>query len=144
MCEAFEALANKIADAREEQVKTDAIRHLMDYMKYTPCVLPILLDANDAVTLERSGNQIASPMRMIMFPRTSKNTKVRFKLLSPGANRLQVVKYLKENLKIDLIRAKEYIDKAPIIIGAAKDFETTKWFTDGLRGLGAIVSLEFE
>ena len=42
MCEAFKVLLNRIADARVEQVKTDAIRHIMNYMK---CSMEEALDA---------------------------------------------------------------------------------------------------
>ena len=50
MCEAFEVLVNKIADAREEQVKTDAIRHIMNYMK---CSMEEALDALEIKGEER-------------------------------------------------------------------------------------------
>ena len=50
MCEAFEALLNKYADQicadREVQVKTDAIRHIMDYMKCS------MEEAFDALEIE--------------------------------------------------------------------------------------------
>ena len=51
MCEAFEVLVNKIADAREEQVKTDAIRHIMNYMK---CSMEEALDALEIEGDERA------------------------------------------------------------------------------------------
>ena len=128
----LEVISNRISFSRDS---------LIDYQMYTPCILPILLDANNAVSLERAAKQNGAAMRLIQ--RTPKNTEIKFKLLAPGVNKLQVAQYLRENLKIDLAKAKEYVDKAPIIVGSAKDFETTKWFADGLRELGAMVSLQF-
>ena len=114
---------------------------LLKYVKYSPCVLPVLIEADRAAILQGKAQQVGLTLRLVRY---SKDTSlVHYKLLSVGETKLQVVKYLSENLKITLGEAKEYIDNTPKVITSAMDFKKSKWVVDDLRHEGAIVSIEF-
>lgn len=133
----FDAMASYIYDP----VPFNGI-DLQVYSDFAPCILPVLFDEAKASLLQRIAAENGTTIRMI--PYTPQTASVDFKLLSPEDSKLQVVKYLKEHLDVELTRAKEYVDSAPAIIASSEDFRTTKWFTDGLREIGAIVSIQIK
>ncbi len=115
---------------------------LLNYMAYGPCILPFLLDSEKASYLMGKTKLRGIAIRLI--PYTSETANVKFKLLSTNNAKLQVVKYLKEHLNIGLAQAKEYVDTVPIVVASSNDFEQTNWFANGLREIGAVVSLQLK
>lgn len=112
---------------------------MSEYLSNTPCILPSLFDYNTAVNLMREAERIGTKIRLI--PHSKNNSAVKFKMLTIGANKLQVVKYIKESLNIGLKDAKDLVDSAPSVIASSNNFEDTLWFVKGLRDCGSTVSI---
>ncbi len=112
---------------------------ISEYIAHTPCVLPFLPDSFVAANLKEKAEKVGARIRLI--PYTQNNQNIEFKMLSAGAAKLQVVKYVKESLNIGLKDAKDLVDSAPSTIATSQNFEDTLWFVKGLRDCGAIISV---
>ena len=121
---------------------TISVDMLKQYTYYSPCLLPILLDGRKAQYLKDEARRFGSDICMI--PYTSQTECAQIKILSLNNAKLQVVKFLKENLNLGLAEAKALVDNIPAIVAQTKEFEKGQWFADELRRIGAVVSLEFK
>lgn len=127
------------AISKYTSISTDTLRQ---YTYYSPCVLPVLLDAKNAKRIQ--GEAKLAGIEIELIPFSSKTASVEFKLLSTGDAKLQVVKYLKENLNLGLKEAKDLTDKAPVVVAQARDCRTGIWFANGLTKIGAVVTIQFK